>query len=568
MRLWYPKGSSFDLTAFSDADHAGCNDSRKSISGGIQFIGDKLVSWISKKQNCIAMSSVKAEYVALSASCAQVMWMRTQLQDYSFNYNKILLYCDSQTKYQLADMFTKSLPKDRFKYLVRQIVIKNGNKVLKKTVGTSEQTYEPTLAEERLDRRNETKARGTLLMELPNKDQLKFHSYQDVKLLIEAIDIRYGGNEESKKRNKTELKTISLDDLYNNLKIYEPELSGSSNTNQYLQNMAFVSSNSTSSTNEADTTSSGVSIAHIEEEIDLHWEIAMLTIRARRFMNRIDRNLDINGRRIGFEKSKVECFNCYKNDNFARECRAPKNQDNRGNYMSLKCDLKLIDEHIESVSVDVIFNIPPSDVKTVKTIDVNHKGVFSTEETKPVMKIYFSPLIIEDWHSDDESEVEISLIVEDVRTMRNNSNTVNHKNFANKLTHPYLKRGFVPQAVLNMSGKINTAGDTRPYNKFLANKSSIFHKKVNTVRVNNSTTRDRAVGNPQQKEYKEKGVIDSGCSRHMTGTKCYLTNFEAYDGGFVSFRDGKARISDETVHNEGGDRMERAATTTSSLEAD
>nr|GFA73071.1 Gag-Pol polyprotein [Tanacetum cinerariifolium] len=104
-----------------DADHAGCIDSRKRTSGGIQFLGDKLVSWMSKKQNCTAMSSAEAEYVALSASCAQVMWMRTQLQDYGFNYNKIPLYCDSQTEYQLADMFTKALPEDRFKYLVRRI---------------------------------------------------------------------------------------------------------------------------------------------------------------------------------------------------------------------------------------------------------------------------------------------------------------------------------------------------------------------------------------------------------------------------------------------------------------
>ncbi|GJX08225.1 retrovirus-related pol polyprotein from transposon TNT 1-94 [Tanacetum coccineum] len=154
MGLWYPKDSGFELTAFSDADHAGCLDTRKSTSGGIQFLGDKLVSWMSKKQDCTAMSSAEAEYVALSASCAQVMWMRTQLKDYGFNYNKIPLYCDSQsaiaiscnpvqhsrtkhihtryhfikeqvengiielyfvrTEYQLADMFTKALPEDRF----------------------------------------------------------------------------------------------------------------------------------------------------------------------------------------------------------------------------------------------------------------------------------------------------------------------------------------------------------------------------------------------------------------------------------------------------------------------
>ncbi|GKD70452.1 retrotransposon protein, putative, unclassified [Tanacetum coccineum] len=121
----------------------------------------KLDADMSKKQDCTAMSSAEAEYVTLSASCAQVMWMGTQLKDYGFNYNKIPLYCDSQsaiaiscnpvqhprtkhihtryhfikeqvengiielyfvtTEYQLADMFTKALPEDRFQYIVRRI---------------------------------------------------------------------------------------------------------------------------------------------------------------------------------------------------------------------------------------------------------------------------------------------------------------------------------------------------------------------------------------------------------------------------------------------------------------
>ncbi|GJT85640.1 retrovirus-related pol polyprotein from transposon TNT 1-94 [Tanacetum coccineum] len=85
MGLWYPKDTGFELTAFSDSDHAGCLDSRKSTSGGIQFLGgDKLVSWSSKKQDCTSMSSAEAEYVSLSACCAQVLWMRTQLTDYGF----------------------------------------------------------------------------------------------------------------------------------------------------------------------------------------------------------------------------------------------------------------------------------------------------------------------------------------------------------------------------------------------------------------------------------------------------------------------------------------------------
>ncbi|GJW55817.1 retrovirus-related pol polyprotein from transposon TNT 1-94 [Tanacetum coccineum] len=117
-RAWYDELSNFLMSKgfTKDVDHVRCLDTRKSTSGGIQFLGDKLVSWMSKKQDCTTMSSAEAEYVALSASCAQVMWMRTQLKDYGFNCNKIPL-----TGYQLADMFTKALPEDRFQYLVRRI---------------------------------------------------------------------------------------------------------------------------------------------------------------------------------------------------------------------------------------------------------------------------------------------------------------------------------------------------------------------------------------------------------------------------------------------------------------
>nr|GFC06639.1 putative late blight resistance protein homolog R1B-23 [Tanacetum cinerariifolium] len=96
-RAWYDQLSKF-LTSkgfTKDADHAGCIDTCKSMSGGIQFLGDKLISWMSKKQNCTAMTSAEAKYMALSASYAQVMWIRTQLQYYGFYYNKIPLYCDS-----------------------------------------------------------------------------------------------------------------------------------------------------------------------------------------------------------------------------------------------------------------------------------------------------------------------------------------------------------------------------------------------------------------------------------------------------------------------------------------
>ncbi|GJX34371.1 retrovirus-related pol polyprotein from transposon TNT 1-94 [Tanacetum coccineum] len=126
-RAWYDKLSKFLLSKgfTKDADHARCLNTRKSTSGGIQFLGDKLVSWMSKKQDWIAMSSAEAKYVALSASCAQHSHTKHIHPRYHFIKkqveNGIIDLYFVRTEYQLADMFTKALPKDRFLYLVRRI---------------------------------------------------------------------------------------------------------------------------------------------------------------------------------------------------------------------------------------------------------------------------------------------------------------------------------------------------------------------------------------------------------------------------------------------------------------
>nr|GEW43861.1 uncharacterized mitochondrial protein AtMg00810-like [Tanacetum cinerariifolium] len=94
MGLWYSKDSDMSLTAYADANHVGCQDTRRSTSGSAQFLGDKLVSWSSKKQKCTAISSTEAEYISLSGCCAQILWMHSQVTDYDFQFNKIPLYCD------------------------------------------------------------------------------------------------------------------------------------------------------------------------------------------------------------------------------------------------------------------------------------------------------------------------------------------------------------------------------------------------------------------------------------------------------------------------------------------
>ncbi|GJY30951.1 retrovirus-related pol polyprotein from transposon TNT 1-94 [Tanacetum coccineum] len=134
MGLWYPKDTAMALTAYADADHAGCQDTRRSTSGGAQFLGDKLVSWSSKKQTSTSISSTEAEYIAMSGCCAQILWMRSQLSDYGFAYNHIPLEQVEKgvvelyfvrTEYQLADIFTKALPRERFEFILPRLGMKS-----------------------------------------------------------------------------------------------------------------------------------------------------------------------------------------------------------------------------------------------------------------------------------------------------------------------------------------------------------------------------------------------------------------------------------------------------------
>ncbi|GJZ82118.1 ribonuclease H-like domain-containing protein [Tanacetum coccineum] len=128
-------------------------------------------------------------------------------------------------------------------------------------------------------------------------------------------------------RNKPEIDTLSVN-LYNNLKIYELEVKGTSSSSTNTQNVAFVSANS--STNGAVNTAHGAITASTQATADLRWEMAMLTMRARRFLKNTGKKFYVNGTEtIGLDKSKVECYNCHKKGHFIRECWALRNQENR-----------------------------------------------------------------------------------------------------------------------------------------------------------------------------------------------------------------------------------------------
>ncbi|GJU11949.1 ribonuclease H-like domain-containing protein, partial [Tanacetum coccineum] len=335
-------------------------------------------------------------------------------------------------------------------YALCEVIVNGDLPPPKRTVDGVEQTYPPTTAEEKLARNNEfggnkesKKTQKTLLKQQyenfngsssegldPTYDRLQ-NLISQLEIMGETIsqedmNLKFLRSLPLERkthtfiwRNKPDLDTLSMDDLYNNLKIYETEVKGSSSSNQNSQNVAFVSSNNSGSSNQAYGSNSAntdsmsdvviysffanqsnspqlndedlqqIDADDLEEmdlkwqmamltmrarrflnktgrkinangsetigfnksksnssqldnedlkqidpddleEMDLKWKMAMLTIRARRFLKKTGRNLGVNGTdTIGFDKNKVECYNCHRRGHFARECRALKHQDNR-----------------------------------------------------------------------------------------------------------------------------------------------------------------------------------------------------------------------------------------------
>ncbi|GKD26605.1 hypothetical protein Tco_1232819 [Tanacetum coccineum] len=147
MGLWYPKDNAMSLTAYADADHAGCQDSRRSTSGSAQFLGDRLVSWSSKKQRSTAISTTEAEYIAMSGCfpialccdnksaialcCNNVQHSRSKHIDIRHHFireqveNRVVELYFVETNYQLADILTKALPRERFEFLLPRLGMKS-----------------------------------------------------------------------------------------------------------------------------------------------------------------------------------------------------------------------------------------------------------------------------------------------------------------------------------------------------------------------------------------------------------------------------------------------------------
>nr|GEW37852.1 hypothetical protein [Tanacetum cinerariifolium] len=443
----------------------------------------------------------------------------------------------------------------------------------------------PTTVEQKLARKNELKARGTLLMALPDKHQFKFNSYKDAKTLMKAIEKRFGGNTKTKKvqktllkqqyenftgsssesldqihdrlqklvsqRNKTDLEEQSLDDLFNSLEIYEAEVKISVAASVFavyaklhvsfipnvdsLSNVVIYSFfASQSSCPQLDNEDLKQIDADDLEEIDLKWQMAMLTMRARRFLQKTGRNLGANRpTSMGFDMSKVECYNCHRKGHFTRECRSPKDLRRNGSY-------------------DWSFQAEEEPTNYALMAFLSSSSSFDNEsdESWPPSSLYDRFQSSDGYHVVPLPCTGTFMPPKPDLVFNNTPNGVetDHSAFTIKLSPTKPDQDFLNQskpvpiiAVRPVSIAVPKFRVTRPrHAKPVVTKfNSPTKHPINcsqSLKTSSSPPRVTAikalVGNPHH-ALKDKGVIDK---RNMTGNMSYLSDFEELNGGYVAFR--------------------------------
>ncbi|GJY36864.1 uncharacterized mitochondrial protein-like protein [Tanacetum coccineum] len=521
-----------------------------------------------------------------------------------------------------------------------------------------------TSAEDEAQRRLEVKARSTLMMGIPNEHQLKFNSIKDAKLLLEAIEKRFGRNKATKKTQRNLLKQqyenftapsskmldqtfdrlqklvsqlellgekLSQEDvnqklLRSNLKVYELEVKGMYSSSSSTQNMAFMSSsnNNTNSSNEAVNAAHGVTTASTQvniaystnidnlsdavicsffasqpnspqlahkdlqqihpddiEEMGLRWQMAMLTMRARRFLKNTGKKLTVNGNEtIGFDKSKVECYNCHKRRHFARECRAPRNQDYKNKKSSKRSVPVETSTSIPLVSCDGLdgydwsdqaekgpnyalmaysssssdtelsndSNCSKSCMETVKLLKSQNDQLLRDLEKSSLMVLGYKTDKFENASKSLNKLIECQIV-------DNCKKGLGYEKY-NAVPPPYTGNFMPPTPDLSFTNLdkfvnkhvVENRKSDEEVSKVVrkSDDSLIIEDWVSDSKEENvsQTKTEKKTGNPQM-DLQDQGVIDSGCSRHMTGNMSYLTDYEEIDGGYVAFggnlKEGKSQ---------------------------
>nr|GEV57051.1 ribonuclease H-like domain-containing protein [Tanacetum cinerariifolium] len=406
-------------------------------------------------------------------------------------------------------------------------------------------------AEDMQKRKNDVKAKTTLMLALPDEHQLRLSKYDSAKELWEAILKTFSGNEATKKTKKNQLKddldTMSLDDVYNHLKVYELEVQKRVGSNS--QNMAFISSSNTNSGKSEVPTVQGVSTASAQVSTDstnvaaasLSYDTICVFIATQPNVSQIkyedisqidDDDIEEIDIKWNLALLSMRADSCHKMGYFSRECISPRSQD-RGTRESYKKDPKVEDPTpkamiaIDGIGWDWSYMVEEDEASK------NHALVADEEELKD-NKIEYLRNELEEVKKEKES------IDFKIEKFKNASKDIDRILESQKLDKDKKGVGFneycaapPPPKQVYSHPKKDLSWMGLP--KFVDDTVTDYSRPTPSIDVSKS-------GIPQN-NIDDKGYWDSGCSRHMTGNISYLSEYEPFNGGYVSFGHGRGKIT-------------------------
>nr|GFA52417.1 hypothetical protein [Tanacetum cinerariifolium] len=361
-------------------------------------------------------------------------------------------------------------------------------------------------------------------------------------------------------RNKSDLDTLSMDDLYNNLKVYKSKIKSHSSPSSNSQNVAFVSSDNSRSTNETVNTAYSVIFASSKDqastasyvddvmfsffynqsnspqldnenleqidtddlkEMDLKWQLAMLTMRVKRFIKKIGRKLELNGKEtVGYDRTKVECYNCHRRDYFARECKVPRNQGNKNRDAS---------------TINVLVDTSTTNALVVQDGIGGYDWSFQAKKelTNFALMAYTSQGSSSSSSSDSKTGLRYDGQVNDSEVLNNVFDSYESDGDDNQVNDRFKKDNSI------FKSKVSETITSIPKIEINASKTSkdslekpkIVRSSAPLIEEWESDSEDENVFKPKE----DQEIFDSGCSRHMTGNKSYLTYYQEIDGGFGTY---------------------------------
>nr|GEV34026.1 copia protein [Tanacetum cinerariifolium] len=343
-------------------------------------------------------------------------------------------------------------------------------------------------------------------------------------------------------RIKPRLDGLSFDDLYNNLRVFERNVKGATASSSNIQNVAFVSANNISTTNDVSTaySVSSPSVLKSQKEGSSSYtdEVAMISMRIKKFHKRTGRKLQFDTKDpVGFDKTKMECFNCHKMRHFARDCRAKGNQDNRRRDVGYNGN-KARDNDAQNYAMMAYSSSNLGfDNKLNTQMSANDKFGLGYGDYRYGSILSYENEVLHSVFMNKESDLE--------NTSVNDRYDVGLHAVPSPMTGNYMPFG--PNVEIDYSkftyGLKQTLvdeSDSKPSEYASCESDSSVEITTSMPELVKSIA--KVVCEPKV-ALKDKGIIDNGCHRHMTGNKAHLADYQEFKGGSVAFGGSSGRIT-------------------------